>query len=83
MAFGPITLWKIDGKQWKQWQILFIYLFCSEITVDGDYNNKIKRHFLLREKKKAMTNIVYKKQRHHFANKVYIYTFSEVKILIT
>ena len=20
---GPITSWQIDGKQWKQWQILF------------------------------------------------------------
>ena len=23
MASGPITSWQIDGKQWKQWQILF------------------------------------------------------------
>ena len=23
MAFGPITSWQIDGKQWKQWQSLF------------------------------------------------------------
>ena len=23
MASGPITLWQIDGKQWKQWQALF------------------------------------------------------------
>ena len=23
MASGPITSWEIDGKQWKQWQILF------------------------------------------------------------
>ena len=22
MASGPITLWQIDGKKWKQWQIL-------------------------------------------------------------
>ena len=22
MASGPITLWQIDGKQWKQWQTL-------------------------------------------------------------
>ena len=26
MAFGPITSWKIDGKQWKQCQMLF---FCT------------------------------------------------------
>ena len=23
IASGPITSWQIDGKQWKQWQILF------------------------------------------------------------
>ena len=23
MASNPITLWQIDGKQWKQWQTLF------------------------------------------------------------
>ena len=25
MASGPITLWQIDGKQWKQWQSLFFW----------------------------------------------------------
>ena len=25
MASGPITSWQIDGKQWKQWQILFFW----------------------------------------------------------
>ena len=20
MAFGPTTLWQVDGKQWKQWE---------------------------------------------------------------
>ena len=23
MASGPITSWEIDGKEWKQWEILF------------------------------------------------------------
>ena len=23
MASGPVTSWKIDGEQWKQWQISF------------------------------------------------------------
>ena len=26
MASGLITSWKIDGKQWKQWQTLFFWL---------------------------------------------------------
>ena len=24
MASGPIISWQIDGKQWKQWQTLFL-----------------------------------------------------------
>ena len=26
MASGPINSWQIDGKQWKQWQTLFLGL---------------------------------------------------------
>ena len=26
MAFGPITSWQIDGKQWKQWRTLFFWV---------------------------------------------------------
>ena len=25
MAFGPITSWQIDGKQWKRWETLFFW----------------------------------------------------------
>ena len=25
MASGPINLWQIDGKQWKQWLILYFW----------------------------------------------------------
>ena len=46
----------------------FIFLG-SKSTVDGDCSYEIKRHLLLG--RKAMTNLdsVFKKQRHHFANK--------------
>ena len=44
MASGPITLWQIDGKQWKQWQTI---LWGSKITADGDCSHKIKRRLLL------------------------------------
>ena len=40
------------GKQWKQWQTLF--LGGSKITADGDWSHEIKRCLLLG--KKAMTN---------------------------
>ena len=41
------------GKQWKQWQTLF--LLVSIITVDGDCNHEVKRHLLLG--RKTMTNL--------------------------
>ena len=44
MASGPITSWPVMGKQWKQWQTLF--LGGSKITEDGDYSHEIKRHSL-------------------------------------
>ena len=44
---------KLMGKQWKQWQTLF--LGGSKITEDGDYNHEIKRHLLLGWK--SMTNL--------------------------
>ena len=53
MAYGPITSRQIDGKQWKQWQTLF--LGGSKITADGDCSHEIKRRLLL--ERKAMTNL--------------------------
>ena len=42
MASGPITSWQI-GKPWKKRQTLFIYLFGSQITADGDVSHELKR----------------------------------------
>ena len=53
MASGPITSCKQMGKQWKQWQILF--LGGSKITANGDCSREIKRHLLLG--RKVMTNL--------------------------
>ena len=33
MTSSPITSWQIDGKNWKQWQTIFLG---SRITADGD-----------------------------------------------
>ena len=41
------------GKQWKQWQTLF--LGGSKITADGDCSHEIKKHLLLG--RKVMTNL--------------------------
>ena len=43
------------GKQWKECQNLFIYLFGSKITADGDCSHEIKRRLLLG--RKVMTNL--------------------------
>ena len=67
MASGPITSWQIDGGK-VETVTDFIFLD-SKITVDSDYSHEIKSLLLLR--RKAMTNLdsVYKKQRHHLADK--------------
>ena len=60
MASSPATSWQVDGKQWKQWETIFLG---SKITADGDF-----RHLLLG--RKAMTNLdSLLKLRHYFADK--------------
>ena len=53
MASSPITSWQIDGETMET-LANFIFLG-SQITADGDYSHKNKRHLLLG--KKAMTNL--------------------------
>ena len=50
MAFGPITLWQIDGETVRD----FI-LRGSKISADGDCSHEIGRHLLLG--RKVMTNL--------------------------
>ena len=53
MAYGPITLWQIDGETVETVSD-FIFLG-SKITAVGDYGHEIKRCLLLG--RKAMTNL--------------------------
>ena len=53
MAFGPITLWKMDGETVETVPD-FIFLG-SKITADGDCSHEIKRCLLLG--RKVMTNL--------------------------
>ena len=58
MASGPITSWQINGEIVEtvaDFIYLFIYLFDSKITADGDCSHEIKRHLLL--ERKVMTNL--------------------------
>ena len=43
MAFGPITSWQIEGKKWKQWQILFSWAPKSLWTVTATMQLKEAR----------------------------------------
>ena len=67
MASGPTTSWQINGARVES--VTDFVLGGPKITVDSDCSHEIKRHLLLG--RKAMTNLdsVFKKQRHHFANK--------------
>ena len=56
MAVSPITSWQIDGEK-----VTDFILLSSKITVDSNCSHEIKRHLLL--ERKAMTDIVLKKQR--------------------
>ena len=53
MASGPITSWEIDGETVET---VSDFIFGGpQITADGDYSHKIKRHLLLG--RKAMINL--------------------------
>ena len=52
MASGPIISWQIYGKQWKQWDFIFLGF---KITADGDCSHEIKRLLLLG--RKAMSSL--------------------------
>ena len=52
VAFGPITLWQIDGETMET--VTDFILEGSKITADGDCSHEIKRRLLLG--RKAMTN---------------------------
>ena len=53
MAFGPITLWEIDGETVET--VADFILGGSKITADGDCSHEITRCLLLG--RKAMTNL--------------------------
>ena len=45
MAYGPITLWEIDGQTVET--VVDFILGGSKITADGDWSHEIKRRLLL------------------------------------
>ena len=67
MASGPITSWQIDGET-VETLVDFIFMG-SKITADSDCSHEIKRRLLLGRKVMTNLDIIFKKQRHYFANK--------------
>ena len=56
MASGPITSGEIDGETVETMlDFIYLFIFSSKITADGDCSHEIKRHLLLG--RKVMTNL--------------------------
>ena len=72
LAFGPITSWQVVGKQWKQWQTLF--LGGSKITADGDCSHEIKRPLLLGRKAMIDLDSILKSRDIILPTKVHLVT---------
>ena len=58
------------GKQWKECQNLFIYLFGSKITADGDCSHEIKRRLLLGRKVMINLDSIFKSRNITLPTKV-------------
>ena len=70
MAPGPITSWEIDGETVETVSdFIYLFIFGSKITADGDCSHKIKRRLLLGRKVMTTLDNILKKQRHYFVNK--------------
>ena len=66
MAYGPITLWQIEGK--KVEAVTDFILLGSKITAHGDCSQEIKRLAPWKKSYDKSRQCI-KKQRHHFADK--------------
>ena len=67
MASGPITSWQIDGD--KMETVTDLIFLGSKISVNSKCSHEIKRCLLLGRKALTSLDSIFKKQRHHFADK--------------
>ena len=63
---------KYMGKQWKQWQTLFLCV-CSKITADGDCSHEIKRRLLLERKAMTILDSILKRRDITLPTEVYLF----------
>ena len=67
MASSPINSWQMDGETMET---VIDYIFLgSKITADSDCSHEIQRCLLLGRKDMTNLDSMFKKQRHHFADK--------------
>ena len=67
MAYGPFSLWQIDGEIMET--VRDFAFLGSQITADCDCSHEIKRYMLLERKAKTTRQHI-KKQRHSLPTKV-------------
>ena len=65
MAFGPITLWQIDGETMET--VTDFIWGGSKITTDGDCSHEIKRRLAPWKKSCDKPTQHIKQQKHYFA----------------
>ena len=70
MASGPMTSWKIEGKQWKQWLTLFFW--APKSLQNGDCSHEIKRRLLLGRKVMSNLDSISKSRDITFSTKVHL-----------
>ena len=80
MASGPVTSWQLDGKQWKQWEILFSWVPYHCRWWLQPWNQKMLAPW---KKSNDQPRQYIKKWRHYFANKCpssqsYVFSTSHV-----
>ena len=67
MASGFIISWQVHGQ--KVEAVTDFNFLGSKVTADSDCSHEIKRHLFLGRKAVTKLDSLFKKQRHHFADK--------------
>ena len=63
MASGPITSWEIDGETVETVSdFIYLFIFGSKITADGDCSHEIKRCLLLGRKVMTILCSIFKRR---------------------
>ena len=70
MESGPIFSWKIDEETVADF--IYLFIFCSKLTEDGDCSHEIKRCFLLGRKVMTKPDSILKSRDITLSTKVHL-----------